>query len=365
MLQTPFYLIDKSKLLKNMLRIKHLEEKSNVKVLLALKCFAAWGAFDLMREYMSGTTSSSLYELRLGANEFGKETHGYSVAWADSEIAEVSQYADKIIFNSTSQLKRFAQDLNGKELGLRLNPQISCSDFDLADPARPFSRLGEIDKPTAKKMLPLISGFMIHNNCENNDFAKFDQILHHIEREFGDLFKQVKWVSLGGGIDFTSDDYPLDIFANRMKSFSEEFDVQVYLEPGEAAITNSASLEVQILDLINNGKNIAIVDSSIEAHMLDLLVYREHAKILPNEGENEYMICGKSCLAGDIFGTFKFPHKLNIGDRISISNAGGYTMVKKNWFNGVNMPSIVIKELDGSLKLQRKFSYNDYKESLS
>ncbi len=365
MLQTPFYLIDKSKLLKNMLRIKYLQDKSNAKALLALKCFASWAVFDLMREYMSGTTSSSLYELRLGKSEFGKEAHGYSVAWDINEIEQVAQYADKIIFNSTSQLKRFSPNLNGKELGLRLNPQISHSDFDLADPARPFSRLGEIDKSTAKKSISLISGFMIHNNCENNDFAKFDQMLHHIEREFGDLFKQVKWVSLGGGIDFTSDNYPLDIFANRIKEFSEKFNVQVYLEPGEAAVTNSTSLEVQILDLINNGKNIAIVDSSIEAHMLDLLIYREHAKILPNEGENEYMICGKSCLAGDIFGTFKFPHKLKIGNRISITNAGGYTMVKKNWFNGVNMPSIVIKELDGSLKLQRKFSYNDYKESLS
>lgn len=365
MLQTPFYLIDKSKLLKNMQRIKYLQDKSGAKALLALKCFAGWGVFDLMREYMSGTTSSSLYELKLGAEEFGGETHAYSVAWADSEINDVKKYADKVIFNSINQFNRFSGQLSDKPLGLRLNPQISHSGFDLADPARPFSRLGELDKTKIKSALHLISGFMIHNNCENNDYAKFDQMLHHIERGFCDLFHEVKWVSLGGGIDFTNDNYPLDLFADRLKKFSEEFNVQVYLEPGEASITNTTTLELQILDITNNGKNLAIVDASVEAHMLDLLIYREQAKILPNQGDIEYMICGKSCLAGDIFGTFKFDKNLQIGDRISIENAAGYTMVKKNWFNGVNMPSIVIKELDGTIKLQREFSYKDYKESLS
>lgn len=365
MLKTPFYLIDKTKLQQNLLKIKYLAEEANVKSLLALKCFASWGVFDLMRQYMSGTTSSSLYELRLGATEFGKESHGYSVAWADHEIKQVAQYADKIIFNSSSQLKKFKAQLSDKELGLRINPQISSSEFDLADPARPFSRLGELDKSIIKNSLPFISGVMIHNNCENHDFAKFDQMLHHIEQEFGDLFYQLKWISLGGGIDFTSKGYPLEQFGARLKAFAEKYEVQVYLEPGEAVITNSACLIITILDIIYNSKAIAIVDSSIEAHMLDLLIYREQAKILPNEGDFEYMICGKSCLAGDIFGTFKFPHELKIGDKITISNAGGYTMVKKNWFNGVNMPSIIIKELDGTLKIQREFSYEDYKASLS
>lgn len=366
-LQTPYYLIDKEKLLKNMLRIEKLCSISGAKALLALKCFASWGVFDLMKQYMAGTTSSSLNELRLGAEEFGGETHGYSVGWAEHEIDDVIKYADKIIFNSVSQLNQFYDRVKGKNIGLRINPQISASNFDLADPARPFSRLGEIDKENVKKIKDKVKGFMIHNNCENNDFAKFDQMLHHLEREFGDLFKDdgIEWVSLGGGIDFTNDNYPIEALANRLKSFAQEYNVQVYLEPGEASITNAGSLEVTVLDLFNNGKNIIIVDSSIEAHMLDLLIYRENAKILPNEGDYEYMICGKTCLAGDIFGTFKFPHKLNVGDRITINNAAGYTMVKKNWFNGVNMPSIVIKELDGTLKLQRSFTYSDYKESLS
>ncbi|MDN5248652.1 carboxynorspermidine decarboxylase [Bartonella sp. TP] len=365
MLQTPYYLLDKSKLLINMERIKKLSDLSGAKALLALKCFASWGVFDMMRQYMAGTTSSSLYELRLGAQEFGGETHGYSVAWADHEITQAIGYCDKLIFNSASQLNRFSDATQNIARGLRINPQISSSDFDLADPARPFSRLGELDKENIKASLDLISGFMIHNNCENHDFARFDQMLHHIEQEFGDLFHQVEWVSLGGGIAFTAENYPLEALAKRLRQFAERYSIQLYLEPGEAAVSHSATLEVSVLDILHNGKRLAIVDSSIEAHMLDLLVYRESAKILPNQGNYEYMICGKSCLAGDVFGSYRFSQPLEVGSKISIENAAAYTIVKKNWFNGVTMPNIVIKELDGSFKIQREFGYEDYKASLS
>src|SRR5690606_9852139 len=140
---------------------------------------------------------------------------------------------------------------------------------------------------------------------------------------------------------------------------------QVYLEPGEAAVTNSTTLEVSVLDTLYNGKHLAVVDSSIEAHMLDLLIYREEAKLQPDAGPHEYMICGKSCLAGDVFGTFRFPEPLKVGDRISVQDAAGYTMVKKNWFNGVAMPAIVIRESDGSLRTVREFGYADFASSLS
>jgi carboxynorspermidine decarboxylase len=206
---------------------------------------------------------------------------------------------------------------------------------------------------------------MIHNNCENEDFNLFDNMLSQIEERFGTLLERVEWVSLGGGIHFTGENYPVDRFCARLKAFSEKFGVQVYLEPGEAAITNSTTLEVTVLDTLNNGKDLAIVDSSIEAHMLDLLIYREKAKIAPNEGEHLVTICGKSCLAGDIFGEFRFPEPVKVGDRISIQDAAGYTMVKKNWFNGVRMPAIAIRELDGTVRTVREFGYEDYRASLS
>ena len=362
---TPYYLIDKSKLKSNMEKIAYVREHSGAKALLALKCFATWSVFDFMSDYMDGTTSSSLYEVKLGRQKFGKETHAYSVAYSDDEIGEVIENADKIIFNSISQLTRFADQASGIVRGLRLNPQVSTSSFDLADPARPFSRLGEWDVAKVEAVMDRISGFMIHNNCENADFDLFDQMLGNIEEKFGSLLARVEWVSLGGGIHFTGDNYPLDKFCARLKAFSEKFGVQVYLEPGEASITKSTTLEVTVLDTLFNGKNLAIVDSSIEAHMLDLLIYRENAKVLPNTGDHPYMICGKSCLAGDVFGEFDFEKEIKVGDRISIQDAAGYTMVKKNWFNGVGMPSIVIRELDGTERVVREFTFDDYVSSLS
>ncbi len=364
-LQTPFYLIDKSRLLKNLEKTAQLREASGAKALLALKCFATWSVFDFMAEYMDGTTSSSLYEVRLGREKFAGETHAYSVAYADYEIAEVLAHSDKIIFNSIGQLQKFAEASQGHVRGLRINPGVSTSEFDLADPARPFSRLGEHDPAAIAKVADQISGLMFHNNCENDSFDRFDEMLTLIEDRFGEVMHDMDWISLGGGIHFTGDGYPLDRLAARLKAFAGRFGVQVYLEPGEAVITGAATLEVTVLDTMHNGKNLAIVDSSTEAHMLDLLIYREPAKIEPDTGDHEWMICGKSCLAGDIFGEFRFAQALKAGDRVSFQDAAGYTMVKKNWFNGVKMPSIAIRELDGQIRLVRDFDYDDFASALS
>ena len=363
-MQTPYYLIDKTRLLPNMEKIARLRELSGAKSLLALKCFATWSVFDMMSEYLDGTTSSSLFEVKLGHEKFPGETHAYSVAWAPDEIDDVLASSDKVIFNTAQQLLRYEEVSRGHVRGLRVNPGVSTSGFDLADPARPFSRLGEHRPDVIEPVADLVSGFMFHNNCENDSFDRFDEMLGQIEAQFGSLIRRMKWISLGGGIHFTGAGYPLEQFAERLKRFAGENEVQVYLEPGEAAITNSTTLEVSVLDTLYNGKNLAIVDSSIEAHMLDLLIYRESAK-MAESGDQEWMICGKSCLAGDIFGEFRFPKDLEPGDRLSIQDAAGYTMVKKNWFNGVQMPAIVVRELDGSERLVRGFTYEDFAAALS
>jgi len=363
--QTPYYLIDETRLQNNLDRIGRLRQRSGVKVLLALKCFATWSVFAQMRPYLDGTTSSSLYEVQLGHTKFGGETHAYSVAWRDEDIAPVLAHADKIIFNSIGQLQRYRAASAGHARGLRLNPQCSNSPFLLADPARPHSRLGEIDVARIESVLEHVSGFMIHNNCENRDFAAFDAMLAQIEARFGTLLARVAWVSLGGGIHFTAPDYPLDALADRLARFADTYGVQVYLEPGEAVISNSATLEVTVLDTMERGKRIAIVDSSIEAHMLDLLIYRQSARVQPDQGEHSWLVCGNSCLAGDIFGEFRFTQALQAGDRLSIQDAAGYTMVKKNWFNGVRMPSIAIRRKDGNVHVVKHFTFEDYVQSLS
>ena len=400
---TPYYLLDETAIVANMQIIARLCELSGAKALLALKCFATWGVFDVMQSYLHGTTSSSLNEVRLGYETFGnnvldnsnasvnkedsradkKETHAYSVAYSADEIPEVLNYADKIIFNSISQLNAFKDQAAAKSIpvGLRLNPKTSNSSFIIADPARPFSRLGEHDKEKITEVLADITGVMIHNNCENDSFEAFSESLADIETRFGDVLQQLEWVSLGGGIHFIAPDYPLEKLADRLKGFSETYGVQVYLEPGEASIHGAGSLVTTVLDTMHNEKNLAVVDASIEAHMLDLLIYRESAPIAAineevitispvmsdkavNVSDNS-IIYGRSCLAGDIFGEYALPNTLKIGDKIAFGNAAGYTMVKKNWFNGVNMPAIVIRRLDGRIDVQREFDYQDYKASLS
>ncbi|MFC6203832.1 carboxynorspermidine decarboxylase [Psychrobacter urativorans] len=412
---TPYYLLDEAAIVANMQIIARLCELSGAKALLALKCFATWGVFEVMQPYLHGTTSSSLNELRLGYETFGhnsqhnnvnstetlegiatlksadkKEMHAYSVAYSADEIPEVLQYADKIIFNSISQLTAFKEQAAAKKIpvGLRLNPKTSNSSFIIADPARPFSRLGEHDKDSIVAVLKDITGVMIHNNCENDSYQAFSDSLADIEAKFGDVFQQLEWVSLGGGIHFIAPDYPLEQLAQRLKGFSEKYGLQVYLEPGEASIHGAGTLVTTVLDTMYNQKNLAIVDSSIEAHMLDLLIYRESAPIaaINNQPINiaaldidptdnaqttgqaaadNTIIYGRSCLAGDIFGEYQLPAVLQIGDQLAFANAAGYTMVKKNWFNGVNMPAIVIRRLDGTIDVQREFDYQEYKASLS
>ena len=367
-LPTPCYLIDKARLRPNLEKIAWLREASGARSLLALKCFATWSVFDFMAGYMDGTTSSSLHEVKLGRAKFPGETHAYAVAWADHEIDEAVASCDKIIFNSIGQLKRFDAASRGVRRGLRVNPGVSSSTYDLADPARPFSRLGEHDPQAVARAMDEIggvSGFMFHNNCENARFERFDELLVVIEARFGHLIRRVDWVSLGGGIAFTHEGYPLQPLADRLKRFADTFGVQVYLEPGEAAVAGSTTLEVTVLDTLHHGQDLAVVDSSIEAHMLDLLVYRYGARLRAPVGPHRWMVCGRSCLAGDIFGTFDLANPLKVGDRLSIEDAAAYTMVKKNWFNGVTMPSIAVLELDGSVRLVRGFAHDEFVAALS
>lgn len=363
---TPFYLIDEAALRRNLDTVARLREASGARALLALKCFATWSVFGLMREYLDGTTSSSLNEVRLGAEKFGGETHGYSVAWSRDEIGEAAGHADKLIFNSIGQLESLGPLCGDTPLGLRLNPGVSNSPYLLADPARPNSRLGESDPARIEAVLDRISGVMIHNNCENRSLEHFSAMLDRIEARFGHLLQRLDWVSLGGGIHFCAPDYPLQALAERLRAFADRMQVQVYLEPGEAAVSGSATLETSVLDVLADREQpIAILDASIEAHMLDLLTYGLSARVLPDRGAHRYQLCGNTCLAGDIFGTFSFEQPLAVGDRVSLQDAAGYTMVKKNWFNGVPMPAIAIRRPDGRIELQRRFGYEDYRDSLS
>jgi carboxynorspermidine decarboxylase len=367
-LKTPYFMIDEAKLIANLEVAKRLKEQSGVKLVLALKCFSTWGVFDLIKPYLDGTTSSGPYEVRLGHETFGGETHAYSVGYSEDDVKEVIEICNKLIFNSQSQLTAYRHLVEGKvSVGLRLNPGVSYAGQDLANPAREFSRLGVQADRLDTTVFEYINGVMFHMNCENKSVDAFSSLLDAISVRFGTYLDTLEWVSLGGGVFFTWPDYDVDKLATVLKAFSDKHKVQLYLEPGEAIITKTADLVVSVVDIVENGKKTAIVDSATEAHRLDTLIYNEPASILEasEQGQYEYIIGSCSCLAGDQFCETQFEQPLQIGQKLHLLDSAGYTMVKLNWFNGLKMPSVYCERRSGKIDKLNEFDYSDFKRSLS
>jgi carboxynorspermidine decarboxylase len=381
---TPYYLIDETRMLKAMERIAYVRERSGAKSVLALKCFSSWCAFDFMKDYMAGTTSSSLYEARLGHEKFAGETHGYSVAYSDDEMPEIVEYCDKVIFNSLNQLEQYKAQVQekGRSIGLRLNPEVGHSEYGLSNTVSKYSRLGVRHDLLPGNITDVIDGAMFHMNCENDDFISLSQQLDTIEHRFATILPKLSWLSLGGGVAFTSDGYALDAFCERLKLLASTYDLQVYLEPGEASVTQSTSLVVKVLDKIENQLPTLIVDAGVETHLLDVLVYQfvpdlegaeeiaeqdieEALQHALQEGKSVYRVSGRTCLAGDVFGTYVFNQKVEIGDELRFTDVAGYSMVKKNFFNGIKMPAICHKDIHGEARVIREFDYKDFRDFLS
>jgi carboxynorspermidine decarboxylase len=365
MLETPYFLIDERRLVANLEIVRQVREESGARAVLALKCFSTWGMFGLMRPYLDGTTSSSLYEARLGREEFGGEVHAYSVAFSEAEITAAAGLADKVIFNSRSQLDRFGGLVHGAQIGIRVNPGVSHSEFDLADPARRYSRLGLVDVDEVRSVASRVQGLMFHFNCENGDFESFAAAVGTIAERYEDVLERMTWVSLGGGIELTTPGYPVGRLCELLRALSERFGIQLYLEPGEACVTSSAELVTTVLDVVHNELDVAIVDASVEAHMPDHLIYVTSPPLVaPLAGDYRTIVAGRSCLAGDVFGEYGLAATPAVGDEVRFGNAAGYTMVKTSWFNGLTMPSIAVRRLDGSIDLIRRFCYEDFRSSL-
>ena len=363
-LKTPYFMIDEAKLIANLEVAKRLKDLSGVKLVLALKCFSTWGVFDIIKPYLDGSTSSGPYEVKLGYETFGGETHAYS----EDDVKEVVDICDKMIFNSQSQLAAYRHLVEGKaSIGLRLNPGVSYAGQDLANPAREFSRLGVQADQLDPLVFESLNGVMFHMNCENKDVDAFSSLLDAISTKFGTHLDKLEWVSLGGGVFFTWPDYDVEKLASVLKAFADKHQVQLYLEPGEAIITKTADLVVSVVDIVENGKKTAIVDSATEAHRLDTLIYNEPASILEasENGEHHYVIGSCSCLAGDQFCETQFEKPLVIGQKLHLLDSAGYTMVKLNWFNGLKMPSVYCERTTGDIEILNQFGYDDFKRSLS
>ncbi|TLP37124.1 carboxynorspermidine decarboxylase [Arcobacter arenosus] len=369
-LPSPAFVCEEKLLKKNLELLKKVQDETGVKILLALKGFALWSTFDLCKEFLQGCCASGLHEAILAKEEFNKEVHTYSPAFKDEEIDEIIQISNHLVFNSFNQLNRYKDKARGKtSMGLRVNPEYSSVEVDLYNPCGLNSRLGITRVNFQEDNLEDIDGLHFHALCEQNVDA-LQGALKNFEEKFGEFLPQMKWVNFGGGHHITRADYDVEGLISLLKDFKSRYPhLEVYMEPGEAVGWQTGYLMATVLDIINNGMDIAILDTSAEAHMPDTLAMPYRADIrnsaLPNEKKYTYRLGGNTCLAGDIIGDYSFDEPLKVGDKIILEDMIHYTMVKTTTFNGIKLPSIVIKNIKGSYQIVNNFGYNEYKCRLS
>ena len=371
-LPSPCWLLEEKKLRHNLELLHEVKEKSGAKILLALKGYALWKSFPLIQEYLDGCCASGLYEAKLAAEEFGREVHTYSPAFKEEEIEEIAAISHHLVFNSPAQFKRFspkAKEINPKlSLGLRVNPEYSESPKEIYNPCGLNSRLGTTIENFDESILEACDGLHFHALCEQ-DSSALENVLKNFEEKFGAYLSRMKWINFGGGHHITRKGYDVDRLISLIVSFKERYGVEVYLEPGEAVGWETGPLIATVLDIVHNGMEITILDTSAEAHMPDTIImpYRAEVRGAGKAGEkaHTYRLAGNTCLAGDIMGDYSFDRPLQIGDRIFFEDQMHYTMVKATTFNGIKLPSIAIEDINGQIEVIREFTYRDFKERLS
>lgn len=371
-LPTPSYLVDQRLLIKNLELLASVKERTGCKILLAQKAFSMFSVYPLIAKYLDGVTSSGVMEARLGYEEMGKEVHTYAPVFADHEMDDVIRYSDHIVFNSFHQWNKFKDKVknSGKQIecGLRLNPKYSEIDTDIYNPCFTGSRLGITPEQFQPDQLDGIDGLHFHTMCEQNSDT-LERTLKVVDDTFGSYIKQMKWLNFGGGHHITRSDYDIETLIRCIQFAQDTYGVQVYLEPGEAVALNTGYLVSTVLDTIENGMHLAILDTSAACHMPDVLEmpYRPHiiGADLPNEKTYTYRLGGPTCLAGDIIGDYSFDAPLKEGDKLIFCDMAHYTMVKNNTFNGMNLPSIALYSQENGLQIIKQFGYEDFKSRLS
>lgn len=369
--KTPCFVVDEKRLTDNLEILNDVSERAGCKILLAQKAFSMFYAYPLISKYLAGTTASGLYEARLGKEKFGGETHVFSPAYREDEFEEILKYADDIVFNSPKQVKKYAQKAKdlGKSVGLRVNPECSTQEgHAIYDPCSPGSRLGTTLKNFDESILPFLDGLHFHTLCEQNS-DDLETTAKAFEEKFGKYLKGMKWVNFGGGHHITRKDYDREKLISVVKHFREKYDVEVYLEPGEAVVLNAGFLVSTVLETMNNGLDIAILDTSAACHMPDVLEMPYRPPLMhsgePNEKEFTYRLGGPTCLAGDVIGDYSFDKPLNEGDKVVFKDMALYTMVKTNTFNGMPLPSILYRKQNGETITVKTFGYEDFVSRLS
>ena len=370
-IRTPYFVVDEGLLRKNLELLRQVQEEAGCRILLAQKAFSMFYCYPLIAQYLCGTTASGLYEARLGKENFGGETHVFSPAYREDEFNELLAYADHFVFNSPNQLRKFGPRAReaGKSVGLRTNPRCSTQEgHAIYDPCAPGSRLGTTLENFDEDLLPLLDGLHFHTLCEQNS-DDLETTLRAFEDQFGQYLPQMQWLNLGGGHHITRSDYDVERLVHLVKGLRERYNVTVYLEPGEAVVLNSGFLVTEVLEVLHNDLDLAILDTSAACHMPDVLEMPYRPPLLGSGEAGEkaytYRLGGPTCLAGDIIGDYSFDAPLTEGTRLTFGDMALYTMVKTNTFNGMPLPAIVWRDLDGKETVVRQFGYEDFASRLS
>ena len=371
-LPTPCYLLDEAALRKNAEILGRLAKRTGCKVLLAQKAFSNFNLYPLFEGHLAGTEASGLYEARLGAEEMPDgEVHVFCAAYREDELEEVIRYGDHIVFNSPSQLLKFGPAVKaaGKSTGLRINPEHSTQDgHAIYDPCAPGSRLGttrsqwDAALKEHPELLSLLDGIHFHTLCEQ-DSDDLETTLDAVAEKFGDVLIQMKWVNFGGGHHITRADYDRELLISCVRRIQDTYNVQVYLEPGEAVALNAGHLITTVEDIVHN--DIAVLDVSAACHMPDVIEMPYRPPLFDSgeakEKEYTYLLGGPTCLAGDVIGSYSFDQPLKVGDRLTFGDMAIYTTVKNNTFNGMRLPDIVWERESGECEIVKSFGYEDFK----
>ena len=368
---TPAYVLDALRLKKNLSTAARIKRETGCKILLATKAFSLPAAFPLMRGTLDGTTASGEYEARMGREEFGKEVHVYSPAYAPGEVERLATIADHVYFNSPDQVRRYSKTVHkaGKAIGLRINPGYSSATLGgaLYDPCAPYSRFGATRDTLDAAPWEDIHTLHVHALCEARHQGSAG-LIDPVARNFAPFLGKVKAVNFGGGHFINKPDYNVDVLIDALKAFRQKFNVEIILEPGAGLVVDTGYLVSTVLDLHRNDKNIAILDASASTHMPDVLEVPYTPEVAgaaaPGILGHDYILAGKTCMTGDIIGEYSFKAPLKAGDKIVFLDMMQYSFVKNNTFNGVPLPDLGLLDEKSSYTVLRSFGYDEFRHRL-
>ena len=363
----PCFVLDEVLFEQNMKVLGKLEEQSGAQVLCALKGFSMWEVFPLMMNYLSGGTASSLNEARLIYDEMGKKAHSCFVVYDSKEFNEVQELSSHITFNSLTQFERFKNQLKENvNYALRVNPEFSNVSFNQYDPCVPGSRFGVTIDDLPEELPNQLSGLHFHTLCESSA-EDFKEVLDVIELRFGNLLHSVKWVNFGGGHHITKKGYNIELLSRLLSNVRKKYNLQVYIEPGEAIGMNAGFLVSKVEDIvINQGEKTAILNVSFAAHMPDCLEMPYKPEVIDEtEVGHSFTLGGNTCMSGDFVKGFQFSKELEIGQLLVFKDMAHYTFVKTSFFNGVKHPSLGIWTKNNEFRLLKEFTFDDFKYRLS